>query len=72
MSLVFYKPPANVYLADAREQCYQVTDFDMVKFNLYGKLTWHVKGVGNPVNWVVETMDKSNVTGLVKFCMVCL
>ena len=45
MSLVFYKPPANVYSAEAREQCYHVTNFDMVKFDMYGKLTWHIKRV---------------------------
>ena len=38
MSLVFYRPPDNVYPAEAREQCYHVTNFDMVKFNIYGKL----------------------------------
>ena len=27
MSLVFYKPPADVYPAEAREQCYHVTTF---------------------------------------------
>ena len=37
-SLVFYKRPANVYPADARKQCYHVTNFDMVEFNMYGKL----------------------------------
>ena len=39
MSFVFYKPSANVYFAEAREQCYYVPNFDMVKFNMYGKLT---------------------------------
>ena len=38
MSLVFYKLPANVYPAEAREQCYHVTNFDIVKFNMYGTL----------------------------------
>ena len=53
MSLVFYELPANVYPAEAREQCYHVTNFDMVKFNMYSKLTGHVKGVGHQVNCVV-------------------
>ena len=53
MSLVFYKPPANIYHAESRKQCYHVTNFDMVKLNMYGKLTWHVKGVGSLVNCVV-------------------
>ena len=40
MSLVFfYEPPANVYPSEAKEQCYHVTNFDMVEFNIYGKLT---------------------------------
>ena len=39
MPLVFYRPLANVYPAEAREQGYHVTNFDMVKFNMYGKLT---------------------------------
>ena len=39
MSLVFYEPPVNVYPGQAREQCYHVTNFDMIKFNTYGKLT---------------------------------
>ena len=39
MSLVFSKPPANVYPAEAIKQCCHVTNFDAVKFNMYGKLT---------------------------------
>ena len=30
-----------------------MTNFDMVKFNMYGKLTWHVKWAGSLVNCVV-------------------
>ena len=40
MLLIFYKPPAKItFPEEAREQCYHVTKFDMVKFNIYGKLT---------------------------------
>ena len=39
MSLVFYKPSANVYPAETREQCYHVINFDIVEFDMYGRLS---------------------------------
>ena len=39
MLLVFYKPPANVYPAETREQCYHVINFDIVESSMYGRLS---------------------------------
>ena len=44
------KPPANVYPAEPKEQCYHVTKFDMEKFSMYGKLTFVAKGLA--VYWI--------------------